>query len=132
MKFFQKEKKKTLTTFEEAQQEIERLEGRIEELAGETKVLRSALKKVVQTARIIRFNPFRESGGDQSFTISLLDEQANGVVITSHYGRDYNRVYAKPIKGGQSDYSLSEEEEQLIQEALQSKQKYGKEKQTSK
>jgi len=70
---------------------------------------------------IIRFNPFSEVGGDQSFSLALLNESNDGVVITSLYTRQENRVYGKPIKNGQSEYTLSEEEKQAIEKAKNSK-----------
>lgn len=79
------------------------------------------MKKAISRIAVIRFNPFREVGGDQSFTISFLDEENNGVVVTSHYLHDSTRVYAKSIKNGTSEYSLSEEEKQAIEKAHSSK-----------
>jgi hypothetical protein len=72
----------------------------------------------VQKVGIIRFNPFNDVGGDQSFSIALLDGNNNGVVITSLYTREGNRVYGKPIKGNSSEYPLSEEEKEAIKRAL--------------
>jgi hypothetical protein len=68
---------------------------------------------------IVRFNPFSEVGGDQSFSIALLNENDDGVVITSLYTRQENRVYGKPIKNSQSEYSLSEEEKKAIEKAIE-------------
>jgi len=56
-------------------------------------------------------------GGDQSFSIALLDKQNSGVVITSLYTRDGNRVYAKPIENGTSEYTLSKEEKEALSRA---------------
>jgi len=56
-------------------------------------------------------------GGDQSFSLALLDKRNSGVVITSLYAREGNRVYGKPIKEGTSEYPLSEEEKKAIEEA---------------
>jgi hypothetical protein len=64
----------------------------------------------IQKLGIVRFNPFKEVGSDQSFSVAFLDDNDNGVVITSHYSREGNRVYGKPIKSGESGYSLSKEE----------------------
>ena len=72
----------------------------------------------IQKVGIIRYNPFSGVGSDQSFSIALLDSNNNGVVITSLFGRDGNRVYGKPIKNGRSEYSLSEEEKKAIYIAL--------------
>ena len=64
---------------------------------------------------IVRFNPFEDSGGDQSFSIAWIDDEANGVVISSLHSRTGVRLYAKPVEAGDSSYNLSEEEEQAIQ-----------------
>ncbi|MDD3607770.1 MAG: DUF4446 family protein [Candidatus Moranbacteria bacterium] len=71
---------------------------------------------------IVRFNPFRDIGGDQSFSLSLLDGRNNGLVISSLYSRDGVRVYAKSILNGQSlKYPLTQEEKFAI--AIASKEK---------
>ena len=57
-------------------------------------------------------------GGKQSFALALLDCKGDGVVLSSLYGREESRVYAKPVKGGLSEYTLSKEEEAAVQQAL--------------
>lgn len=92
--------------------------SRFDNLSKEFEELKETNKKCAQKFAVIRFNPFNESGGDQSFSIALLDGNNDGFVITSHYHRDANRVYAKPIRQGQSKYQLSEEEKQAINKAI--------------
>jgi len=66
----------------------------------------------------IRFNPFAETGGDQSFSLALLDGDGNGIVLSSLHSRDVTRLYAKPVKKNQaSGYEFSEEEKRAIKEA---------------
>lgn len=72
----------------------------------------------VQKVGVVRFNPFKDTGGDQSFAIALLDKDNNGLVISSLYGREGTRIYAKPIERGDSTYHLSEEEKEAIQKAI--------------
>lgn len=67
-----------------------------------------------------RYNAFGEMGSDLSFSLAFLDEQENGVVITSIYGREESRTYAKPIEKGTSVYHLSEEEQMVIKKATTS------------
>jgi hypothetical protein len=74
----------------------------------------------LQKIGVVRYNPFKEVGGDQSFSVAILDGNNNGIVITSLYSREENRVYGKPIKGGNSEYILSEEEKRAIEEAKRS------------
>jgi hypothetical protein len=63
-------------------------------------------------------NPFKDTGGDQSFAIALLDSNNNGIVLSSLYTREGTRVYTKPIEKGASSYNLSKEEEEAIKKAI--------------
>lgn len=66
-----------------------------------------------------RFNPFTDTGGNQSFILSLLDEKGTGVVISSLHSRENTRIYAKGIKNGKCpDQELSKEEQQVIKDSL--------------
>lgn len=72
----------------------------------------------VQKITLKRYNPYRDTGGDQSFSIALLDGRGDGVVITSLHSRAGTRVFAKTIKGGKEDkFSLSAEEQQVVMDA---------------
>ncbi len=123
-KFFKKQKKEpeSLTEisaqFKDLGKSFERISAQLENLKKESKFN-------LQKIGIIRFNPFKELGGNQSFSIAILDGNDNGVVITSLYSREGNRVYGKPIKNGQSEYLLSEEEKKAIEQA-----KYGRKNQS--
>lgn len=80
-------------------------------------------KELARSARhigIVRFNPFKDAGGDQSAAIAILDDSHNGVVLSSIYGRDSSRTYAKPVVNGNSTYHLSEEEREAIARASSS------------
>ncbi len=68
----------------------------------------------LQHMGVVRFNPFHDTGGDQSFAIALVDGHGNGVVLSSLHARDVTRVYAKPLRGWESTYSLTDEERQAI------------------
>jgi hypothetical protein len=69
---------------------------------------------------VVRYNPFDNTGGDQSFSIAMLNLQNSGLVISSLHGREGNRMYSKPIEKGKSPYRLSKEEQGAIKKALQS------------
>lgn len=62
---------------------------------------------------LTRFNPFDDLGGDQSFILTLLDNNNSGVVVTSLHNRDVTRIYAKSIKKGEGDNSVLSKEEKL-------------------
>jgi hypothetical protein len=68
---------------------------------------------------MVRFNPFEDTGSDQSFAIALLDDRRDGVVISSLHGRSNTRLFAKPVADGTSAHNLSEEEAQAIRIAVE-------------
>lgn len=72
----------------------------------------------VQHVGVVRFNPFPDKGGDQSFAVALLDGHADGVVFTGLHSRADARVYAKPVVGGNSTYALTDEEKEAINRAM--------------
>ena len=115
--FFKKTKKEP-ENFEEILIRFQDLKKDFEKISKEMAILKKNSKFSIQKVGMVRFNPFSEIGGDQSFSIALLDANNNGVVITSLYARGGNRVYGKPIKTGLSDYSLSEEENRAIEKAI--------------
>jgi len=119
-KFFKKRKKEP-ENFKEILSQFKDLEKNFEKLSEELENLKKESKFNIQKVGIVRFNPFAEVGSDQSFSIALLDSNDNGVVITSLYTREGNRVYGKPIKGSTSEYSLSEEEKKAIEMAKSEK-----------
>ena len=82
-----------------------------------TRQLDQRLKRSLKGAEVMRFNPFSNSGSNQSFSIALVDEEGNGLVLTSLYARDSVSVYAKPIKNYNSEYELSHEEKEVIRRA---------------
>ncbi len=73
---------------------------------------------LVQHVGVVRFNPFADKGGDQSFVLAILDNHADGVVLSSLHTRTDVRVYAKPVVGGQSTYTLTAEEKEAIARAM--------------
>jgi len=93
------------------------LEEKYKELSEELKKTEKENMSNFQKIGVVRFNPFKEVGSDQSFSIAILDGNDNGVVITSLYTRDESRVYGKPIKAGVSEYNLSDEEKKAIEKA---------------
>lgn len=77
--------------------------------------------KHLQKIGFIRFNPFSDTGGNQSFCLCLLDENDSGLVISSLHSRENTRIYAKVIKEGKSpDQSLSKEEQEVLKVAQKS------------
>lgn len=75
------------------------------------------LRKSVDRAELVRFNAFDNMGSDLSFALALLNQEGDGVVLSSINSREESRVYAKPITSGQSTYHLSNEEKQVLDKA---------------
>ncbi len=71
----------------------------------------------IQKVGVVRFNPFKEIGGDHSFSLALLDGKDTGVVITCLHTRERTRVYMKAIQKGKSGHELSDEEKKALKEA---------------
>ena len=71
-------------------------------------------KRHIQKVGFVRFNPFKELGGDHSFSLAILDNWDSGVIITSLHTRDRTRVYMKDIKRGKSSSELSSEERKAL------------------
>jgi len=114
--FFKKTKKEP-QNLKEILAQFGDLEKSFDKISQELEILKKEGEFAVQKVSIVRFNPFSGVGGDQSFSIALLDGNNSGVVITSLYTREGNRIYGKPIKKGVSEYLLSGEEKQAIEKA---------------
>lgn len=97
---------------------ILRLEAVQEELQPRVALLEKISHLAVQKVAFRRFNPFENTGGDQSFTLVLLDRDNNGVIVSSLYAREGVRVYGKEVDGGKAKQLLSDEEQSLLQEAV--------------
>jgi hypothetical protein len=77
--------------------------------------IKDAMQLHVQQVTLKRFNPFGDTGGDQSFILALLDGNSDGVVITSLHSRENTRFYVKSVSGGVGiDHPLSVEEQKTI------------------
>ena len=96
----------------------EDLEEKIKEAFSKIKDLENTSEITIQKVGVVRFNPFDNIGGNQSFVIALLDGKNNGFLISSLFVEDGNRVYAKTIKQGKSDYALSKDEDEAIKKAI--------------
>ena len=80
--------------------------------------LDNRLKFSIQRVGVVRYNAFADLGSELSYSIALLDDELNGLVLTSIYGRENSTSYAKPIVKGKSKYALSVEEMQAIDRAI--------------
>ena len=91
---------------------------RLEYLNHEYEELSISNSLASQKISIVRYNPFGDTGGDQSFTLAVLDAHDSGYVLTSIHGRQGTRMYIKPVDFGKSKHTLSVEEKQSISQAI--------------
>ncbi len=79
--------------------EVRQTTERVQELDGLARGLERSGRRHMQRVGFLRFNPFRDAGGDQSFALALADGEGNGFVVSSLHSRDVTRVYGKPLVG---------------------------------
>jgi hypothetical protein len=99
-------------------QTFQRLEGAIRQLASEQQRTSAVLRTAVQRVGLVRYDAFEDVGGRLSFSCAMLNDEGDGVVVTSINGRQDTRVYAKPVYHAESMHNLSEEEAAAIREAM--------------
>lgn len=101
------------------------MDEEIQELFEISNQIHTLSKKSLHKVAVMRFNPFKEVGSNQSFAVALLDGKNNGTVISSLHTREGTRVYAKPVKNGEEDgFPLTDEEKIVIGQAIsQSREK---------
>jgi hypothetical protein len=98
---------------------VEEVHGQLRELVHLTTYLEQRTRGSLQHIGLVRFNPFEDTGSDQSFAIAILDDRRDGIVISSLHGRANTRVFAKPVESGASRHTLSTEETEAIRIAVE-------------
>lgn len=109
-----KDLEETISILENDMAKLNRAKDSIEK---EISLMNKKIKKSIRGLETIRFNPFPDQGSNQSFAIGMLDEEGDGLVISSLYSRERMSVFAKPIKAGISEYELSTEEKEALKKA---------------
>lgn len=99
------------------EENILKLNTEKEILKKEVTIINTKLKKSIRGLSTIRFNPFPDQGSNQSFAIGMLNEDGDGVVVSSLYSRERMSVFAKPIKNKKSEYELTLEEKAVLDQA---------------
>lgn len=96
------------------QEGIRNLEQSGKQQADAIDGIRQVMKEMKARVAVTRYNAFSQHGSDLSFSVAILDEEQDGVVLTGIHSREESYVYAKPVQKGQSSYALSPEEKQVI------------------
>lgn len=98
---------------------VERVEKQHAEIRNLIDAIDASMENCIQKIGIVRYNAFKDTGSDLSFALALLDEKNNGVVLNGIYSREMSNIYAKPVENGKSKYTISEEEQEAIQKAME-------------
>lgn len=106
-----------LTTASELAMRNEDLMNRIQRLNQQLAMCQRDISEALRHVAVVRFDAVQDAGGQFSFSTAMLDDEGNGVVITSIQAHNQNRVYAKSIIEGKSQHPLTPEEQQAISAA---------------
>ncbi|MBI2020358.1 DUF4446 family protein [Candidatus Daviesbacteria bacterium] len=106
--------------FEEVIETVDKFNLSLDKLHSKLNHLEGASLGHIQRIGLIRFNPYEDTGGNISFSIALLDQKGNGLVLTSLHGRAGTRVFAKGVVEGKAQkYELSKEEIEVVKKAME-------------
>lgn len=98
---------------------LERSAERMADIEAMQALIETRTRRSLQHIGMVRYNPFEDTGSDQSFAIAMLDDRRDGVVISSLHGRANTRIFAKPVADGTSSHNLSDEEAEAIRIAVE-------------
>lgn len=98
---------------------VERVEKQHAEIRNLIDAIDASMENCIQKIGMVRYNAFKDTGSNLSFALALLDEKNNGVVLNGIYSREMSNIYAKPVENGKSKYTISEEEQEAIQKAME-------------
>ena len=104
-------------TLADARRRVEQLGREQAALAEQLRRLETEGRRALARVGVVRFNPFEDTGGNQSFALAVLDSDSNGIVVSSLHSRQGTRVYLKAIAAGRSEAQLSDEETEALRRA---------------
>ncbi len=90
----------------------------LDAVEARTTILERDLRRAFARVGLVRYNPFEDTGGNQSFALALLDAHGDGFIVSSLHSRYGTRVYAKAVRAGRSDSAVSAEEAEALRVAM--------------
>ncbi len=105
-------------SLEEYMNQVKNVQKENIEIKNYCKQLNETIATCIQKVGLVRYSAFKDTGSDLSFTLALLNEENTGVVLNGIYSREMSNIYSKPVEKGISTYTLSEEEQQAINKAI--------------
>ena len=103
---------------EDLDSQVRNMREAVETLTGELDGHRARLNGTITNRAVVRYDAFRDAGGEQSASLALLDNHRSGIVLSTIAARDFARVYVKWLQNGVPDRDLSPEERQAVAEAV--------------
>ncbi|AFM43541.1 hypothetical protein Desaci_4713 [Desulfosporosinus acidiphilus SJ4] len=103
---------------QEYHQKLNEQKVQLEQCSKRLDPIEFKLKASVDRVQMVRYKAFENVGSDLSFALAFLNQDGDGIVLNSIHSREDSRVYAKPVTGGQSTYLLSNEEKEVISNAM--------------
>lgn len=97
---------------------VQSLEKRLSAADARLERTETAVRRSIDRTELLRYNAFENMGSDLSFALAILNQEGDGVILSSIHSREESRVYAKPLIKGESSYNLSKEEQETITKAL--------------
>ena len=97
---------------------VRRVSRDLDDVAGRTSALEREVRRSLGRVGLVRYNPFDDTGGNQSFALAIVDAAGDGFVVNSLHARAGTRVYAKTVSQGRSEAALSDEEAEALRQAL--------------
>ena len=95
----------------------ERVDRLAQQLAATAQRLEAAeanAQKAMQRIGVVRYNPFEDTGSNQSFVLAMLDARGDGFVLSTLHSRQATRMFLKPVSGGKADSAVSDEEAEAL------------------
>lgn len=102
---------------------VEKVEQQNAQTLNYVKEVDKEMEKCIQKIGIVRYNAYKDMGSDLSFALAMLDENDDGIVLNGIYSREMSNIYAKPVEKGKSSYTITDEEKQAIEKAINTKNK---------
>lgn len=101
-------------------EKLDDVSSQMDDLTQICEAVETRVRRAVQRIGVVRFNPFADTGSDQSFAVALLDQNGTGIVFSSLFSRSSTRIFAKPVVDGKSTHVLTDEEQEAIDQAMSS------------
>jgi hypothetical protein len=98
---------------------VRRVARDLDDVSSRTTAVEKDLRRTLRRIGLVRYNPFDDTGGNQSFALAILDASGDGFVVNSLHARAGTRVYAKAVSQGKSEVALSDEESEALRQALE-------------